>query len=187
LLLALLASILLTGGLHEDGLADAADGLFGGHTPEQRMTIMKDSRMGTFGGIALWFSLSSRFVLLFQIALHGKLWAAHALIWGHTLSRCAAVGLLQLLPHVGPDATRARDFCRKLAPFQLAFALLPPLLLFLFFHPHTARLALPSLILLVLIAARYLEFKLGGLTGDCVGAVTQLAEIVTLACFTPVL
>jgi adenosylcobinamide-GDP ribazoletransferase len=184
LLSALLTSILITGALHEDGLADAADGLFGGHTAEQRMAIMKDSRMGTFGGIALWFSLTARFLLLFEIALHGTHWSTHALIWGHTLSRCSAVGLLQLLPHVGPDASRARDFCKKLNPLQLAIALLPPLLLFLFYYPTAARLALPGLLLLVVLASAYLRSKLGGLTGDCVGAVTQLAEIVTLACFT---
>jgi adenosylcobinamide-GDP ribazoletransferase len=182
-LFALLCPILLTGALHEDGLADAADGLWGGQTPEQRMAIMKDSRMGTFGGIALWFSLSLRFALLLHIALRNVPLAALALVWGQALSRCAGVGLLQILPHVGPDATRARDFCQKLPPVPLLLALLPPALLLLYCFPETARLAIPGLLLLVLGAGRYLRAKLGGLTGDCVGATTQLAEIFTLCCF----
>jgi adenosylcobinamide-GDP ribazoletransferase len=183
LLLSLLSPILLTGALHEDGLADAADGLFGGHTPEQRMAIMKDSRMGTFGGIALWFSLTLRFVFLIQIAFKGVAFTAWALVWAHTLARCAAVGLLQTLRHVGPDASRAKDFCRKLPLPWLLFSLLTPAFVLMLAFPYAARLALPSLSLLVLLTSAYLRAKLGGLTGDCVGATTQLAEICTLCCF----
>lgn len=182
-LLGLLFSILITGGLHEDGLADAADGLFGGVTPEQRIAIMRDSRMGTFGGIALWFSLSLRFLLLWETALRGLPQAMHALVWGHTMGRCAAVGLLQMLPHAGPDASKARDFCKKLPPFDLLLALLPPVLLFQMLEPLPARHALSGIVLLVVAASWYLRGKLGGLTGDCVGAVTQLAEVITLASF----
>ena len=53
-------TVLVTGALHEDGLADAADGLIGGHEPEQRLAIMKDSRLGTYGAMVLWFSLTAK-------------------------------------------------------------------------------------------------------------------------------
>lgn len=183
LLFAILSSILLTGALHEDGLADAADGLFGGQTPEQRMAIMKDSRMGTFGGIALWFSLALRFVLLLHLSLRSALLTAQALVWSHTMARCTAVYLLQLLPHVGPDASRAKDFCQKLPRPRLLLAMVPPILLLFVLHPQTARSTLCALGFLILYARWLLRSKLGGLTGDCVGATTQLAEIFTLGCF----
>ena len=64
ILVSMLATVLFTGAFHEDGLADAADGLFGGQSPARRLEIMKDSRLGSYGAIALWFSLSAKFLLL---------------------------------------------------------------------------------------------------------------------------
>lgn len=183
ILFSMLSSILLTGALHEDGLADAADGLFGGQTPEQRMTIMKDSRMGTFGGIALWFSLTLRLVLLWHLSLGSAPLTAEAILWSHTFARWAAVCLLQNLPHVGPDALRAKDFCKKLPLPRLLLALVPPVILLVSLHPRVGSSVLFLLTLLVLYAIWFLRRKLGGLTGDCVGATTQLAEIATLGSF----
>ena len=59
-LICMLVTLCITGGLHEDGLADCADGLVGGKDPERRLEIMKDSRIGTYGAVALWFSLTAK-------------------------------------------------------------------------------------------------------------------------------
>ncbi|NBV87047.1 MAG: adenosylcobinamide-GDP ribazoletransferase [Verrucomicrobia bacterium] len=99
-LASMLASVLLTGGFHEDGLADAADGLFGGRTPAQRMEIMKDSRLGSYGALALWFALSAKFLLLEAVTSFGLEFAAMATLCAHCVSRAAAVGVMHLQPPV---------------------------------------------------------------------------------------
>ena len=93
-LLCMAATVAMTGGIHEDGLADAADGLFGGRNTAHRLEIMKDSRLGTFGALALWFSLTGKLVLL-SILLERSAWmASAAIVMANTLGRGACVVLL---------------------------------------------------------------------------------------------
>ena len=117
-LVCMLTGVLLTGGIHEDGLADTADGLLGGTTPARRLEIMKDSRLGSFGALALWFALSAKWILLCELLEGGLFLAARATFLAHFLGRAAAVGLLHLQPHVGTDPNRARPFCERLPPSE---------------------------------------------------------------------
>ena len=98
IVLSMLVTVALTGGFHEDGLADAADGLFGGNDVSRRLEIMKDSRLGTFGALALWFSLTAKLLLLCEVARGGGAALASGIVAGHTLARGSVVALLGWLP-----------------------------------------------------------------------------------------
>src|ERR1700735_3743693 len=100
-LLAVAASIAVTGALHEDGLADTADGLGGGASVEKRLAIMKDSRIGTYGTLALAFSLSLRVTALADLPV----WtAAAALIAAHAAARITPIFVMNALPYAGDTA-----------------------------------------------------------------------------------
>ena len=180
-LLSMLATVLLTGGIHEDGLADSADGLLGGTTPSRRLEIMKDSRLGSFGALALWFSLSAKWMLLYELLGAGLLQACHATFTAHVLGRAASVGMLHLQPHVGSDPGRARPFCERLPRHRLATALLLPVATCLALYPLQAVPMLAGVTVVVFAAERFFERRIGGITGDCLGATVQLTELAVLA------
>lgn len=180
-LLSMLASVLLTGGIHEDGLADSADGLLGGNSPARRLEIMKDSRLGSFGALALWFSLSAKWILLCELLEAGLSQACRATFIAHLLGRAASVGMLHLQPHVGNDPGRARPFCERLPRNRLVAALFPPAAVTLLLFPLHAVPILASATLLVFAAERFFEQRIGGITGDCLGATVQLTELAVLA------
>jgi len=179
-LLSMLAGVLVTGAFHEDGLADAADGIFGGRTPFQRMEIMKDSRLGSFGAIALWFALSAKFVLLEAILAKSLLFVIQAIVCAHVASRAAAVAVMQLQPHVGLDTTRSHPFCRTLSRVQVWCALAPPAVLMVFCFETAAIPVLACVTLLVFFLANFFHKKIGGITGDCLGATVQISELTVL-------
>lgn len=180
-LLSMLATVLLTGGIHEDGLADSADGLLGGNSPTRRLEIMKDSRLGSFGALALWFSLSAKLLLLCELLDQGLLAACRATFTAHLLGRAASVGMLHLQPHVGSDPGRARPFCERLSHRQLAAALLPPVAACLALFPLQAVPMIAGVTVLVFVAEGFFERRIGGITGDCLGATVQLTELAVLA------
>jgi cobalamin synthase len=90
-LISMLVTICLTGGLHEDGLADSADGLIGGRDPQRRLEIMKDSRIGAYGALALWFSLTAKLILVQSLLAAGLVTAISASVIAHCLGRAATV------------------------------------------------------------------------------------------------
>ena len=168
-LLALACGALLTGGLHEDGLADCADGFGGGRDPARRLEIMKDSRIGAHGALALILAVG------LQTAALGALPAgagAAALIGAHALSRAALVPVMSALPYARPprDArvaplfpeTGARTAAVVLAAVALAAAL-------------GGLWALCAGSLAAWGAAALLRRGLGGWTGDGLGAAQQLS------------
>ena len=93
-LLSMLVTICLTGGLHEDGLADSADGLIGGQDRERRLEIMKDSRIGVYGALALWFSLTAKLVLVQTLLAASLVTAIRASVIAHCLGRASNCGLV---------------------------------------------------------------------------------------------
>tara|TARA_B100000676_G_C18046651_1_gene828448 strand:+ start:1549 stop:2001 length:453 start_codon:yes stop_codon:yes gene_type:complete len=100
---------LLTGAFHEDGLVDTIDGLGGGWSKDQKLKIMKDSRIGTYGAVALWFSLSLKFIFLTEINN-----TFVALLIAHPLSRSTATGFLYFLTYVRLDETsKAKPLAQK--------------------------------------------------------------------------
>lgn len=180
-LICMLSTVIITGGFHEDGLADAADGLFGGHTPARRLEIMKDSRLGTYGAVALWFTLMARFLLLQELLRHaaGALFLC-MLASAHTLGRGAAVLLLQALPYVSGVESKSRGFAERLTPRQMAFALLLPIGVVFVLPGPCGPSSLIAATLVAVCAGRWFRKKIGGITGDCLGATNQLVE---LACY----
>ena len=179
--LALAAGLLLTGALHDDGLADLADGLSGGRTPAQRLEIMKDSRIGSHGAVALITALGLRWAALAAIATWASTAMFAALIAAQAASR-AGLGLMNL---AGPQA-RPRGFAaaatdgltapRATAAIALAAALALATL------PLTQALTLLAAVALTqLLLLRHARRRLGGITGDVLGAAQITAEIAALA------
>jgi len=174
-LLAMAATLYATGAFHEDGLSDAADGLGGGWDKLRILEIMKDSRVGSYGVVALWLGLTGKFVLL--AALDPAL-VPTALLAGHALSRGCATLLLATMDYVRDDEqSKARPLAQRLAPgallFALAFALAP--LLWLPWPQAVVGLLL-ALLTTAWLAEKFRRW-LGGYSGDCLGATQQMAEI----------
>lgn len=174
-------SVRLTGAFHEDGLADTCDGLGGGLTRERALMIMKDSRLGTYGTLGLVLTLLLKTALLASLPLATAL---VSLVLAHGFSRLAAILLLTCLPYAGdPKHAKAKPLASSLQPGQAAYALLtllPLLLLVLWLEPGVSLQLLPAFALLLLISfylARLLQRRLGGFTGDGLGATQQLAEL----------
>lgn len=174
-LLAMAATLYATGAFHEDGLSDTADGLGGGWDKTRILAIMKDSRVGSYGVVALWLGLTGKFVLL--AALDPALVPA-ALLAGHAWSRGCATLLLATMDYARDDAqAKAKPLASRLAPGPLLFALalaLAPLLWLPW--PQAAAGLLLALLATAWLAAKFRRW-LGGYTGDCLGATQQLAEI----------
>jgi len=175
--LAVLASIVLTGALHEDGLADAADGLIGGYDRDQRLAIMRDSRHGTFGVMALVLS-----VLLRAAALAGigePIYAGLALIAAHAGSRAALPLAMLMLAPVRADGLGAGAGRPSMAPAIAALAI--GLLVSLASLAPARGLVAIGLAGAAMFALGVLAYRrIGGYTGDVLGAFQQIGEIVVL-------
>lgn len=136
-LLALGAGVLLTGGFHEDGLADTADGLGGGLTRERRLEIMKDSRLGSYGALALGLTLALRVAALAMLAQFSPLFAAVALMAAHGLGRAAAVGAMAVMPYGGHPGMAKEGKPDRASFAGLTVAVLLALWPLVFFSPVT--------------------------------------------------
>lgn len=173
--LGMIATILATGAFHEDGLADSIDGFGGGWTRADVLRIMKDSRIGAYGAIGIALALLAKFNAL--AALPPAILPV-ALVAGHAASRLAAVALMATLDYVRDDAaTKSRPLTRRLGGGGLAFAALCGLLPCLLLPVAQAIAALALVVLVTLLAAHYFVKRIGGYTGDCLGATQQVSEI----------
>lgn len=184
-LIAVAALILLTGALHEDGLADFADGL-GGATQEQRLAIMKDSRIGTYGGLALVISVLARVMSIAVLADHSLGLASAVLIAAAASSRSFALLPLYLLSPARPDGLGAATDPNQRDLSIAGVATLVISLLPLFAGASLARIFC-ALILsgaaaygVTALARRLIQ----GQTGDVAGATQQIAELATYLVFT---
>lgn len=170
--LAVLALVLANGGLHEDGLADLADGIWGGRDPARRLEIMRDSRIGSYGALALAFALILRVGALASLspAVGGA-----ALVALSAASRAAMPAVIWLLPPARPDGLgRAAG---GVGGTTVAIALGLGVLIFAqVLHPHRL-VALPLMALAVAGLMVLAQRKIGGQTGDVLGATQQIAEL----------
>jgi adenosylcobinamide-GDP ribazoletransferase len=168
----------LTGALHEDGLADFCDGLGGGRTREDRLRIMRDSRIGTFGALAIVFSVGMRAAIL--AGMSSPWTAAAALVTAGALSRATLPVILRLLPPARDDGMAAEagrpDSSRVVA--GCIIALIVGLLVVDDRTVAAALLAVGAAATAVAVLARS---RLGGHTGDVLGASQQAAEVAALA------
>lgn len=166
---------LLTRGFHLDGIADAADGFGGGYTKERALEIMKDSRIGVFGALALGLTLLLKFTL-FQALLQER--APSGIFAAMVIARTAQVFQCVTLPYARPDGTAAAVVQNARAR-HLTVALILCVLLLL-----CAGFCSLPLIAAGLLAAflwgRYCKKRVGGITGDLLGATNELVEITVL-------
>lgn len=188
--LALTATVALTGGFHEDGLADTFDALGGVVPRDKALVIMKDSRIGSYGALALGLSLLLRAALLAVLATRPTLGVVAALLASHAFARAAAVGVMVSLPY-GGDAEHA-----KAKPLALAVAsrnfgialgwcgLLALTLAGMGVYLPKLLVSVAAAALVALVMRQWLKRRLGGYTGDGLGATEQLAEIAVLLAFT---
>ncbi|MFG1363126.1 adenosylcobinamide-GDP ribazoletransferase [Xanthobacter versatilis] len=182
--LAVTALVLTTGAFHEDGLADTADGLGGGRDKAQRLAIMRDSRIGTYGGCALILALLLRVAALEAlVASAGMFRAALALVVAEAASRAAGVLLLLALPPARADGAGA-SFGRPSESAGLACALVAALLVVVILVPgfgiSTAFAGLIAPLVALFAMMRLSGRLIGGQTGDVAGATQQVAVIVFL-------
>lgn len=174
-LLAIAVGVLVTGALHEDGLGRTVDGLVGGGDPQQRVTAMKDGRIGTYGVLALGLGLAFKAAALAD--LEPEL-GALALLAGHGAARGAAVLALRALPYVGHlEASRWKPAPANLSWGETAAALVLSAWPFLFLTPDVAAMGLAVAGALALAATLTVRRRLGGYTGDVLGAVEQAFEV----------
>jgi adenosylcobinamide-GDP ribazoletransferase len=185
-LLAIAAGVWLTGGFHEDGLADTCDGLGGAVSRERALTIMKDSRLGSCAALGLVLTLALKATALTQLAAASLPLALAACLLAHTVSRGTAVALMAALPYAGdPEHAKAKPLATRIgagglgvalgwcAACALGLALAAPLLI----TPLRLIAAFAAAGLVALVCARWFRRRLGGFTGDTLGATQQWSEL----------
>lgn len=178
-LLAVLFSILLTGGLHEDGLADAADAFGGGWTREQVLTILKDSRVGTYGALALVGSVLLRTLLL--ASLPGERFVSYV-VSAHVLCRWTVLPLAYALAPARQDTGQGSRVARQISIASLAIGTLFTAAIAGYLLRGGIGITAVMVVAITILTGVYYRYRLGGVTGDCFGATTQLTEIAIYLC-----
>jgi adenosylcobinamide-GDP ribazoletransferase len=172
-------TVWVTGGLHLDGLADTADGLGGGSTPADSLHIMKDSRVGVFGVLSLILALLLKFSLFLALAAHTG--GTRVLLLYPVVSRWGMVLLAYLSPYARAEGGLGQAMTLGVSPPILAGASLSAGGLSLLI------LGVPGLLLfgaagaLVWLGSLYFRRRLGGITGDVLGATNEILEVLVLA------
>jgi adenosylcobinamide-GDP ribazoletransferase len=193
-LISMIATLLATGAFHEDGLADAVDGLGGGLDRTRALEIMKDSRIGAFGAIALGMALLLKFVTLSSVPS----WrAALLLLAGHAVSRLGAVFIMTTMPYAREsDDSRSKPLVQHVSVVSVVIATLTGIAALTpmgwagvpmrwtdvpmrWQYVPMGWAVVPGLLAVGLVCLAwglYLRRRLGGYTGDCLGAAQQLGE-----------
>lgn len=183
--LCIIAGVLVTGAFHEDGFADFCDGFGGGWTKEKILEIMKDSRIGAFGTIAL--------ILLFLLKYHVMIDLNSArlpalLIAGHSISRMFPVWIMKFLPYVRDVSAVTKPIGVLTHSLDMVAATLFGLVPLAYFGRLYMLIPAVASAVTALLMALYMRKWIGGYTGDCLGAVQQVSEVVfygaTLAIWT---
>ena len=194
-LLTMVFSLLLTGCFHEDGLADMADGIGGGMTIERRLSIMKDSRIGTYGASALVISLLAKFLLLKELSLgylEGEFIPLLSnnnnsplitifviLVVAYTFSRGVAASFIFNTPYVSDlDKSKSKPLAEKQSAKELIIIIICSLLPCIFINPFITLVLITAGLVFRALFRKWLLARLGGFTGDCLGAAQQLMELI---------
>jgi adenosylcobinamide-GDP ribazoletransferase len=178
IVLVLVFLIWITGGLHEDGLADVVDGMAGGWTPEDRHRIMKDSHIGVLGALSL---------VLIVLVKYSSLTSMNPLRIDGAIVTAQILGRWAFLP-MGYFNSSARDglgsqFMKGLSKNTLIVGTVLSTVVVILASPLLGGLAFLTAGIIIAVASAYFRSRLGGITGDCFGATFQLVEIVTYAVF----
>jgi adenosylcobinamide-GDP ribazoletransferase len=190
IVLSMLVGIFTTGAFHEDGLADVCDAFGGGWTKEKILTIMKDSRLGTYGTVGLFFVLLLKFLLLLEIATTGfhnhftlvvlpyKFTFPVIIIVAHSLSRFMPLLIIQSYPYVfQEEVSKSKPLAsQKLSTTEILFAFMISIAGFIFL-PITLLGSLFFMVTITYILGNYFKKWIDGYTGDCLGTVQQVSEL----------
>lgn len=194
ILIAMFTSVLLTGAFHEDGWADVWDGFGGGWTVENKLEIMKDSRLGTYGAAALFFILMIKYQALLALAdisisndtlandnlVNQAVNMLSILLLGHCLSRVLATSLIADMSYVSEDATsKVKLLAQALSENSYLTLLITGAVIIVFTLSFSIAWKLVAILLITRwCLKRWFTKQLGGYTGDCLGAAQQLSEVV---------
>lgn len=192
ILASMITGLMVTGAFHEDGFADVCDGMGGGWTKEKILQIMKDSRIGAFGAIGLMAIFASKFVLLKELSpftpslahptsspFYNYRYFIVGVLAAHSISRLMPVLVMQSSDYVSdPDQSKSRDLAnRRLSGSGLVVAVLLALTPYAFLPWPFWLTILPALYATYELN-RYFRRWIGGYTGDCLGAIQQVTELV---------
>jgi len=178
-LIVLVCLVMITGCLHEDGLADVADGFGGGRTKDQILAILKDSRIGSYGATALTLSLLARYLLLASLSLEH--FAAYV-ISSHVLCRWSSLPLSYFLPPAREQDGQGARIARLTSLTSLIFGSGFSFAVVAFALRRSAVVPALVAIFIVVLSGGFYARKIGGVTGDCFGATNQLTEIAIYFC-----
>lgn len=182
--LSMAATVLTTGAFHEDGFADTCDGLGGGWTVEQKLTIMKDSRLGTYGAVGLAFMVGLKFVALASLTDLRVGAVAAVMVMTHAVSRQLASTVIETADYVAdidaskvkPIANRRLSAKRQLVAWLITAAGAVPVALLI----ANALLAIAAGVIVAWLFRGFCARSIGGYTGDTLGATQQLSELAML-------
>lgn len=169
--------VLLTGAFHLDGLADTCDGLASGKTPEERMKIMKDHRVGTFGVAGLILILGIKFLALNALP---ERTGETALLLALVLSRWSMVQLTYRAPYARREGGLGLPFKENLAKREMVVATATALVLSFFFYRFWGMILWLVVGVFTLLFQKFFENKIGGITGDILGAANETNEVLVL-------
>ena len=189
-LLSMAATLLLTGGFHEDGWADTCDGLGGAVSRERALEIMKDSRIGAYGAMGLVMMLALKAAALASLPVA---WGCAALLLGHTASRAASTALIRFLRYAGDLAhAKAKPLAQRISTAGLVVScgwvvmVAVGLVMYRPLWIVPVALGLLFAVLGAVCCARWFRRRLGGVTGDTLGATQQVTELLLLLAWSAV-
>ena len=172
-----LAGVVLTGGLHMDGLSDTFDGLFGGNTKERRLSIMKDPHAGTFGIVAIVMLLATKLVGAAYLAKAGGLWWV---VPSYITSRVSMVLLASTLRYARTEGGTGRAFVDGVTIRCGALALGLSVVLLYLVGAMGAMVLLLAGIVVTACVGMVAHRRIGGVTGDVLGATSEMVEATTM-------
>lgn len=171
---AMIVAAFVTNGLHEDGFADVFDGFGGGWTKERTLQIMRDSRLGVYGVLALIFLVLFKLQLLSTLA-PDQIW--RWFVVGHTAGRWAPLALGAWLPPAS-DEGLGRLVAQRSGVAEMVIGTITVIVALLATLPwQAASIAFLVTVLVTLISGSYFRSRIGGVTGDCMGAAVQFVEV----------
>jgi adenosylcobinamide-GDP ribazoletransferase len=183
IVLSMCATALVTGAFHEDALADSFDGFGGGWSRDQVLAIMKDSRVGSYALVGVTLTLATKFAALHTLAASAaSVGVARALVAGHVLGRWSSLLLIRQYAYVRPATDTDRPSAGRpfVAGVTLGRLIAATLITLVILNLTVGWRALPPLIVAVLVTAGagwYFRRRIGGITGDALGAATQIVEV----------
>lgn len=170
---AIVFAVFITNGFHEDGLADSVDGFGGGWTKDRVLEIMRDSRIGTYGTLALIFVILGKFTFLSSLPA-GQIW--RWLIVAHTASRWTILPLCGWLPYARAEG-QGKLVAKQVGALEVVTATATLLIALVLIPWRAALAALLVTSLVTFFSGLYFRARLQGITGDCLGAANQLTEV----------